>query len=87
VVLSLFGSQGLGGLDIFKSKIDENNFLEPQNVGEPLNSSKDDFAFMIDAKTQIGFSLQIEKEEVDMMIFISLKKTRNLNVNSFWQER
>lgn len=49
------GHPGLGGLDIFKSKIEQNQFSEPQNVGEPLNGREDDFAFMIDTKTQIGF--------------------------------
>lgn len=49
------GHPGLGGLDIFKSKIDGKNFGEPKNVGEPVNGNQDDFAFMIDTKTQVGF--------------------------------
>lgn len=49
------GHPGLGGLDIFKSKIEDDGFARPQNVGEPVNGAQDDFAFMIDAKTQVGF--------------------------------
>ncbi len=50
------GHPGLGGLDVFVSKIEkEGNFSEVNNVGEPLNSSKDDFGYLIDTKTRLGF--------------------------------
>ncbi|MEN2401965.1 OmpA family protein [Flavobacterium sp. MC2016-06] len=50
------GRPGLGGLDIYVSKIDkENNFEEVQNVGEPVNSKQDDFAFIINSKNRNGF--------------------------------
>lgn len=44
------GHLGLGGLDIFESKFEENTFLKPTNIGKPINSSKDDFGFIIDTK-------------------------------------
>lgn len=50
------GRPGLGGLDIFVSKIQEDEtFDEVQNVGEPVNSKQDDFAFVIDSKKRNGF--------------------------------
>lgn len=49
------GHPGLGGLDVFKSKAEGNSFASPINVGSPINSSVDDFAFLIDTKTQAGF--------------------------------
>ena len=50
------GRPGLGGLDIYVTKIDENpNFVEVKNVGSPINGPKDDFAFFIDSKSRIGF--------------------------------
>lgn len=50
------GHPGLGGLDIFMSKIDaDGTFKAPQNIGEPANSPKDDFAYLIDTKTRKGF--------------------------------
>jgi len=50
------GHPGLGGLDIFVSKMDkEGNFGEVVNVGEPVNSSYDDFAFLINDKTRYGY--------------------------------
>lgn len=50
------GRPGLGGLDIFVSKIkDDGNFDEVQNVGEPINTKHDDFAFVINSKNRNGF--------------------------------
>ncbi|MFZ4105571.1 OmpA family protein [Flavobacterium sp.] len=50
------GHPGLGGLDIFVSKMDnKDNLGEVINVGEPVNSSFDDFAFLINEKTQYGY--------------------------------
>ncbi|RKS89637.1 WD40 repeat protein [Flavobacterium limicola] len=50
------GRPGLGGLDIFVSKIGESNLLgEVQNVGSPINGPQDDFAFLINSKNRNGF--------------------------------
>ena len=50
------GHPGLGGLDVFVSKIEKDgSFTKVQNVGEPVNSSFDDFAFLIDDKTKLGY--------------------------------
>lgn len=47
------GKQGFGGLDVFK--IDLNKGSEAMNVGEPVNTSKDDFAFTYNAAKKVGF--------------------------------
>lgn len=50
------GRPGLGGLDIFATRIKANGtFDEVLNVGEPVNSKQDDFAFSIDSKNRNGF--------------------------------
>ena len=50
------GHPGLGGLDIFASKIKaDGTFSAPLNVGTPANSPQDDFAYLIDTKTRRGF--------------------------------
>ncbi|MDI6048151.1 OmpA family protein [Flavobacterium yafengii] len=47
---------GLGGLDIYVTKIaNDNNFADIQNVGAPVNGTADDFAFLIDSKSKNGF--------------------------------
>lgn len=50
------GHPGIGGLDVFVSKINaEGNFNKVQNVGADINSPMDDFAYMIDSKSRLGF--------------------------------
>ncbi|WP_366183060.1 OmpA family protein [Flavobacterium ovatum] len=50
------GHPGLGGLDVFVSKISQDGtFSEVQNVGADINSPKDDFAYLIDTKSRRGF--------------------------------
>lgn len=53
---SSFGHPGFGGFDVFYSEIDEDGkFSEPQNIGAPINSSADDFGFVIDEDYTRGF--------------------------------
>lgn len=47
------GKTGFGGLDVFK--MDLNKGSEAMNVGEPVNTSKDDFAFTYNATKKVGF--------------------------------
>lgn len=50
------GHPGLGGLDIFMSKVNaDGTYGDPQNIGAPANSPQDDFAYLIDTKTRKGF--------------------------------
>lgn len=47
------GKQGFGGLDVFR--MDLNKGSEAMNVGAPVNTSKDDFAFTYNATKKVGF--------------------------------
>lgn len=50
------GHPGLGGLDVFVSKIEKDGTIsESQNVGAPINGGTDDFAFFIDNNSRNGF--------------------------------
>ena len=50
------GHPGLGGMDVFVSKArQDGSFKDVLNVGEPLNSSKDDFGFLINTNTKMGY--------------------------------
>ncbi|WLD23598.1 OmpA family protein [Flavobacterium dauae] len=50
------GRVGLGGLDVFAANIKDNEtFGEVQNIGTPINSEFDDFAYYIDGNTKNGF--------------------------------
>ncbi|EDP95700.1 OmpA family protein [Kordia algicida OT-1] len=48
------GHVGLGGLDIFVMRLDDEEQII-YNVGEPVNSSVDDFSFIINTKTKKGY--------------------------------
>ena len=50
------GHPGLGGMDVFVSKINpDGTFGDIQNLGDGVNSPKDDFAYLIDTKSRRGF--------------------------------
>jgi outer membrane protein OmpA-like peptidoglycan-associated protein/tetratricopeptide (TPR) repeat protein len=47
------GITGFGGLDIFS--VDLNAGGTPKNIGQPINSAKDDFAFTFNKEKNIGY--------------------------------
>lgn len=49
------GRSGLGGFDIFSSPVNGKDFGLACNAGTPLNSQYDDFACIIDEKTNKGY--------------------------------
>jgi outer membrane protein OmpA-like peptidoglycan-associated protein/tetratricopeptide (TPR) repeat protein len=49
------GHLGLGGLDVFYTKVVDGKLTAVRNVGIPVNSNADDFAFTIDESTGEGF--------------------------------
>ena len=50
------GHPGLGGLDIFATKIKYNSYSGVvKNVGEPINSKLDDFTFIFNEETKLGY--------------------------------
>lgn len=46
---------GFGGLDLYKSEVTMNVWGNPQNLGAPLNSSRDDFGICLDPDGESGF--------------------------------
>ncbi|WP_179354758.1 OmpA family protein, partial [Winogradskyella vidalii] len=49
------GHLGLGGLDVFYTKEIDGAIAPIRNVGIPINSNADDFAFLIDEENEEGF--------------------------------
>lgn len=47
------GRQGFGGYDVFKQNTNTND--KASNVGEPVNSQKDDFAFSYNLQKNVGY--------------------------------
>lgn len=71
------GHPGLGGLDVFATQISEGK-LEGSvvNVGEPINSSFDDFTFVIDETSKKGYFASNRPEGLgadDIYAFLEVK--------------
>ncbi|MGB1032173.1 MAG: hypothetical protein ACPGWM_06145, partial [Flavobacteriales bacterium] len=49
------GLVGLGGLDVFESKIKNGLLTAPTNLGAPINSELDDFGFILNAEKSRGY--------------------------------
>ncbi len=49
------GRFGLGGLDIFMADVKNGNIENVTNLGVPVNSSHDDFSFVLDSVMQFGY--------------------------------
>lgn len=50
------GHPGLGGLDVFVSEFNDDSTLgEAFNLGRPINGTEDDFTFIMDSDTSLGY--------------------------------
>ncbi|MBZ4041243.1 OmpA family protein [Flavobacterium hibisci] len=74
------GRPGLGGLDIFVSKINtDSDFGQVQNIGEPVNTKFDDFAFIMDSNTRKGFFSSNKEGGIGNDDIYKFTETRKLN--------
>lgn len=47
---------GIGGLDVFEAKMNKDgSYTSVRNVGAPINSPKDDFGYIVNTKTHVGY--------------------------------
>ncbi|WJS96351.1 OmpA family protein [Flavobacterium johnsoniae] len=73
------GRPGLGGLDIFASRIKANgSYDEVLNVGEPVNSKQDDFAFSIDSRSRSGYFSSNRQNTLGLDDIYRFTETRRL---------
>ncbi|WP_178989410.1 OmpA family protein [Winogradskyella schleiferi] len=49
------GKPGFGGLDLFSSSVNNDKYLDALNMGESINSEKDDFAFVVIDSLNTGY--------------------------------
>lgn len=49
------GHVGLGGLDVYEVAYDEEGFKDVLNMGQPINSNKDDFSYIVNEENQKGY--------------------------------
>ncbi len=78
------GHPGLGGLDIFVAKSEaDGTYKKVENVGEPLNSSHDDFAFLINDKTRLGYVTSNREGGLGGDDIYKFKETKKLECEQF----
>ena len=61
----------LGGLDIFSSSFDGKSWSAPENLNYPINSSKDDFAFVLNDDDRTGY-ISSNRNELDKIYEIRM---------------
>lgn len=73
------GRPGLGGLDVFVAAIkSDDTFTAVQNVGAPVNSKQDDFAFIINSESSKGFFSSNREGGIGNDDIYKLTETRKL---------
>lgn len=79
------GHYGYGDLDVYESTFSAPlHFTEPKNLGAPVNSNKDDFAYIVDAKDQYGYvsSNRLNgKGDDDIYYFTKVKPVCNQHIS------
>lgn len=71
------GWPGLGGLDIYACTASKSGFSRPTNLGRPVNSKNDDFAFTMKSDGKTGFyssNREGGKGGDDIYFFVQLKE-------------
>jgi len=69
----------LGGLDVFISSVVNGKWLTPENLNYPLNSSRDDFGFVMSDNDSTGFVSSSRAEGADAM-YEFVKRPPKFNV-------
>ncbi len=49
------GKLGLGGLDVFSARVKNNSYSKIENLGAPINTNNDDFAFILAENQKSGY--------------------------------
>ena len=65
---------GVGGFDIYYSKIEQENYQSPVLLPDPINTKYDDFSFSLTDSLKYGFfSSNRQKDSLDISYLISFK--------------
>jgi outer membrane protein OmpA-like peptidoglycan-associated protein len=72
------GNEGYGALDIFVSEIQNTSFSKASNVGLPVNSGYDDFAYYVDSEIKEGYFSSDRPGGKGKDDIYSLKETKDL---------
>ena len=73
------GEDGLGGYDIYTSTYDKDTqrFLQPVNIGMPFNSEANDYMFVIDEYSNIGWFASDRNQPADTVcVYVFVPESR-----------
>lgn len=76
------GLKGLGGLDIFMSEYndEDDTWNTPLNLGEEINTGRDDFSFIVNSDDNTGFLSSSRSGSDNIYTFIREENNRNFIV-------
>lgn len=74
------GHEGMGGLDIFMSKMYNYVFVKPLNLGQTINSNLDDFGYVLNEKDNKGYLSSNRKGSDNLYSFIRKENERRILV-------
>lgn len=78
------GDNSLGGYDIFITRSDGRDFLQPQNLGMPYNSPYNDYMLAIDETTGVGWWASDRNQipdSVTIYMFVPSEVRRNVDIS------
>ena len=82
------GKESIGGYDIFVTRADSENgqFLKPENIGMPFNSEANDYMYVIDELSNIGYFVTDRRQpegKVCVYLFIPPTSRRIYNSDTY----
>ena len=83
---SAISDNGLGGYDIYVTRYnrDTDSFLKPENIGMPFNSPANDYLYVIDETTQIGYfatDRHQDRDSVCVYVFIPTETREKIDAD------
>lgn len=86
------GKESIGGYDIFVTRSDSENgqFLRPENIGMPFNSKANDYLYVIDELSNIGYFVTDRRQpagKVCVYIFIPPTSRHIYNSDAYSDEQ
>ena len=86
------GKESIGGYDIFVTRSDSENgqFLRPENIGMPFNSEANDYLYVIDELSNIGYFVTDRRQpagKVCVYIFIPPTSRHIYNSDAYSDEQ
>lgn len=86
------GEESIGGYDIFFTRYDSRSarFLKPENLGMPFNSESNDYMYVIDEQSHIGYFVSDRRQPEDKVcvyIFVPSETRRTYDPSVYTEQQ